>query len=172
MPVIRIGGKKPASSSSKKSSTTSKTRSTSSKRTSSKRVGRATPAKKQTSAKKTGAKRGAPRGPRTPKIAPTVLAKHEKALKAAGKDRRDAESAHDKAVENVHRVVKAAIKAEVPMSIISERVGVSRQWLYKMGTHRDRQNGSGPASGGRATTASRSTKRSSSKRVRPRVRSK
>lgn len=169
MPVIRIGGKKPASSSSKKSSTTSRTR-TSSKRTSSKRVGRAVPAKKQTSAKKTGAKRGAPRGPRTPKIAPTVLAKHEKALKAAGKDRRDAESAHDKAVENVHKVVKAAIKAEVPMSIISERVGVSRQWLYKMGTHRDRQNGNVPSSGGRATSASRSTK--SSKRTRPRVRTK
>lgn len=175
MPVIRIGGKAKA-----KPATTSKTRTTSSKRSSAKR-GTATPAKKRsTAAKKTTrparkgpGSQGGPgsRGPRTPKIAKNVLDKHVAALRAAGKERKDAEKAHDKAVEGVHKAAQAAMKAEVPMSIISAEIGVSRQWLYKMGQFKERTNGSQP-------TATSATRRGSKKKsgggtkTRPRVRSK
>ena len=48
-----------------------------------------------------------------------------------------------------------AIEAEVPMGIISETVGVSRQWLYKMGSFRERTNGSGSKAKAKAAVQSK-----------------
>lgn len=173
MPVIKIGGKG-------KSTATSSKKSSSAKRTSvksTKRVGTAKKAVKATgtkravsSAKKNGGGPGS-RGPRTPKIDAKVLSTHEKALKRAGDARRKAEEAHNEAVNELHAVAQAALDAEVPMSVVSRTTGVSRQWLYKMGSFRERTNGNGRKSG-RATKAARSTKSSATKTRRPRVRSK
>jgi len=168
MPVIRIGGKAKS-----KPATTSKTRSSSSKRSSTVKRGTAAPAKKRSTAvKKTTARKsngGGPgsRGPRTPKIDKKVLDKHVAALREAGKERKRAEKEHDKAVDGVHKAAQAALAAEVPMSIVSAELGVSRQWLYKMGQFRERTNGSKPS----ATSATRRGKKSGTK-TRPRVRSK
>jgi isopropylmalate/homocitrate/citramalate synthase len=134
MPVIKIGGKakSPAKPAAKKTaSKPAAKKAAPAKRTASK------PAAKKTTAKTNGTVRR-----QTPKIDTKVLDRHVKALTAAGDKRRKTEEAHQAAVENVHEVVTAAIEAKVPMSIIADSVGVSRQWLYKMGNFRERTNGS------------------------------
>jgi hypothetical protein len=163
MPVIRIGGKSNNGTASKKSSSK---RSTATKRVSSK-ASRARKTAPQTAPRSssrvqksaTAQKRAA----RKPKVDEKVLNKHVTALKTAGNERKAAEAAHDKAVNNVHKAAVAAIKAGVPMGLVATTVGVSRQWLYKMGDFRDRQNGS---SAGKATTATRKKVTTSSPRVR------
>lgn len=125
-------------------STSARSTKTAPKRTASKSTSTAkrTTAKKSTS---TGRKRGGPRGPRTPNLPKGVLDKHTKALEAAGQDLAEAQQAHEDATNAVYAAAGAALEANVPMSIVSDLTGVSRQWLYKMGEHAGR-NGSGSKS--------------------------
>lgn len=153
MSVIRIGGKK--NSAAKKTTSKPAAKSTGAKRTATKPAARKTAAKPKATAKKAKPV-GAPRGPRTPKTDPKILARHIKALEAAGTKREKAEAAHKEAVNSVHDAAQAALEDEVPMTLISEKLGVSRQWLYKMGSFSGRSNGNGKPKP-RATTAAKRT---------------
>jgi len=163
---INVGGKSSASSTRRSARTGKPSTVGTAKRTTK-------PAKKASTAKKSTAKGGrgpakgsggAPRGPRTPKVEPKLLEKHVKALEAAGKRRADAEAEHDASVTNVHEVAQAALAAEIPMTLISDKLGISRQWLYKMGNFRSRTNGSKPKAAAKKATSAARTTRSTAKK--------
>lgn len=182
--VIKMGGAK-KSTASKSKPAAKKTASTPAKRSTratAKRATKASTAKKSTQAKKSS-NGGAPRGPRTPKMDPKLLAKHVKALADAGSRRREAEEEHEAATSNVFEVVQDAIAAGVPMTIIANETKISRQWLYKMGNFRQRTNGSKPkakaaaAKKGGTTAAKRTpakrgsaTRKPAAKAARPKIR--
>lgn len=104
-------------------------------------------AKPATRAKAAAAKPTAKKEPvrRRPKIDPKVLAKFERELKAVGKKRDDSLKAHEAAVEAMFEKVQEAMDNNVPMSVIADSTGVSRQWLYKMSSFKGRENGNAPA---------------------------
>lgn len=152
MPAIKIGGR---SATKKPAAKPSTTRKPAAKKTAAK------PAAKKTTATKAGAKSApkaapkkaaAPRPPRTPKIDPKIVSSFEKRLKAAGAKRAKTLEAHDAAVDEMATVVQEAMKAEVPMSIISNSTGVSRQWLYKISQFKGR-NGAPAKTPGKTTRA-------------------
>jgi hypothetical protein len=95
----------------------------------------------------TGRKTSTPaRQPAQPKVDPKVLKEHTKALERAGARHRGAREELDEAINEVYEVVSAAQAAGVGMSLIERTVGVSRQWLYKMGNSSKRNgNGNKPA---------------------------
>lgn len=139
MPVIKIGGskttaKKTAAKPAAKRGSTARKSTTTAKRTTAKRTA---------TKPKPARKAAGPRGPRTPKTDPKLLKRHVTALESAGNKRQRAEEMHQEAVEAVHEAAQAALADEVPMTLISEKLGVSRQWLYKMGEFRSRTNGNG-----------------------------
>lgn len=72
-----------------------------------------------------------------------VINRHIKKLEALGAERRELEQAHKDAVEAVYEATREAMDDGVPTGIITEAADISRQWLYKMGEHQGRENGSG-----------------------------
>lgn len=135
---LTMGGSKSTSKS--KAKPAAKAKSTGTKRSTAK----AKAAPKRSTAKKTSqtTQRQAP----APKVDPKVHAQHTKALEQAGARHRGARDELEDAINNVHEVVEAAREAGLGMSHIERTVGVSRQWLYKMGTTAKRNgNGSKPA---------------------------
>ena len=76
---------------------------------------------------------------RMPKdLDPAVLARFEGQLSEAGERVKNAKAEHDAAIDHVHSVVVQAQDAEIPMAIIEDITGISRQWLYKMSTFKGR----------------------------------
>ena len=65
---------------------------------------------------------------------------HDTALKEVGARRKAAEQEHKDAVEAMHKAATAALDAGIPMSIVASTLGVSRQWIYRMGNYADRSN--------------------------------
>lgn len=106
-----------------------------------------------------------------------VIKRHVKALTKAGDLRREAEEAHKEAVEAMFEATRAAMDDGVPTGTIIEYAGITRQWLYNMGKHRNRDNGGAKASKSSARkSATKSSSRtrpstSGSKTKRPRIRS-
>jgi hypothetical protein len=108
-----------------------------------------------------------------------VIKRHIKALTKAGDLRRDAEEAHKEAVEAMFEATRAAMDDGVPTGTIIEYAGITRQWLYNMGKHRNRDNGGAKVSKrGAGKSAAKSTGKrtrnapeSGSKTKRPRIRS-
>lgn len=163
MPVIKLkaGGSAAKKSPVKKASAKPAARST--RKATTRKPATKPAARKPATKKTTGAKKAStPRKPPTPKTDPKIIAKHVKILEQAGKKRDQALTAHEEAVEGVFKAVQAAIAEEVPMGIIANTVGVSRQWLYKMGEFKDRSNGSKPAAK-RATTKKPAAKKGGAK---------
>lgn len=96
-------------------------------------------------AKTTGGKRKPGRPPGSgsgPKPSDSVIQTHEARLTKAGKRLAKAASEHDKAVDEVAELVRKARSKNVPMIVIHESTGLSRQWLYKM-TESAKRNGNG-----------------------------
>ena len=74
---------------------------------------------------------------RMPKdLDPAVLARFEGQLSEAGERVKNAKAEHDAAIDHVHSVVVQAQDVEIPMAIIEDITGISRQWLYKMSSSR------------------------------------
>lgn len=110
--------------------------------------GSATKGRAQAPAKRTAAKKqSAPRQSGNQ----AAIKRWESKLTKAGEKGVKTREAHTEAVQEIYEVAQAAIADGVPMTVVSATTGVSRQWLYQMGSHQGR-NGK-PA-----------TKRSSSKR--------
>lgn len=135
--AIKIKTKSGGSSKGKSKSTrSSKPKSTSRSKS------RGTTKSKSTSAsRKRGAATTTKRKSPTPKVDQKIVKKHVTALKRAGNARDKAQAAYDESVEEVFSTVQDALGDGVPMSIVSESVGVSRQWLYNMGNHKGRNGG-------------------------------
>ena len=106
---------------------------------------RGTAATKRTSRSTSKPKAKAPTGPTRrsskPQVSETQLNKWIKQLYSAGDKLRKTQVAHTEAVDNVNDVAQEALAAGVPMKIVHEQTGVSRQWLYKMGQSNKRDNG-------------------------------
>ena len=60
-------------------------------------------------------------------------------LREIGEDRAECEREHKAAVDAMHEVKEEALARGIPMARISELMGVSRQWLYKMGEFAGRE---------------------------------
>jgi hypothetical protein len=65
-------------------------------------------------------------------------------LSKAGSNLRKAQVVHTTAIDDVNEVALDALEAGVPMKVVHEETGVSRQWLYKMSSSNSRNNGSTP----------------------------
>src|SRR3954464_14171747 len=77
---------------------------------------------------------------RTPKdLDPKVLSNFESQLTVAGERVKAAKQEHDAAIDAVHEIVVQAQEVGVPMAIIEDVTGISRQWLYKMGQFKGRR---------------------------------
>lgn len=87
---------------------------------------------------------GSTRRSSKPQVSDAQLNKWIKQLYSAGDKLRKTQVAHTEAVDNVNEVAQDALAAGVPMKIVHEQTGVSRQWLYKMGQSNKRDNGSTP----------------------------
>jgi hypothetical protein len=113
------------------------------------------PKPRRSTAAKSTAKRGAaakratktaaaaPKATRTPratnsKIDARTEAKFLGLVEKAGKRRAAAEIEHKESVTALHAAAAAALEAGVPMAKVSEKSGISRQWLYKMGEFANR----------------------------------
>lgn len=83
---------------------------------------------------------------RVPKdLDPKVMRDFEGQLSEAGSRVKEAKAEHDQAIDDVHTVVSDAQEAGVPMAIIEDVTGISRQWLYKMGQFKGRKADNGDA---------------------------
>lgn len=89
--------------------------------------------------------KSAPTGPTRrsskPQVSEAQLNKWIKQLYAAGEKLRKTQVAHVEAVDALNDVAQEALAVGVPMKIVHEQTGVSRQWLYKMGQSNKRDNG-------------------------------
>ena len=116
------------------------------------RAGRKSTTRPAKPAAETPAKRG-PGRPRKPEGQPPVRrdtgvdarleAKLLKLVDKAGKRREAAEIEHKEAINALHEVAQEALEAGVSMAKVTDHSGISRQWLYKMGTFAGRTNGNG-----------------------------
>jgi hypothetical protein len=83
---------------------------------------------------------------RTPKdLDPKLLSNFESQLTVAGERVKAAKQEHDAAIDAVHEIVVQAQEVGVPMAIIEDVTGISRQWLYKMGQFKGRKADNGDA---------------------------
>jgi hypothetical protein len=174
MPVLKLAG---GSTGTRKSSAKpTSTRKPAAKATASKRSPGRPPKAKTTTAKATASSNGRTRRPVTDDD--RVINRHIKALTKAGDMRAEAEEAHQAAVEEMYVATRAAMEDGVPTGVIIEHAGITRQWLYNMGKHRDRDNGNGRKSKSTAskrvskptTSNRRSAPTASSAPKRPRIR--
>jgi len=76
------------------------------------------------------------------------------AVEKAGARRKKAENEHKESVDALHAAASAALSGGVPMARVSDASGISRQWLYKMGEFRNRENGGEPETPKAAATKS------------------
>jgi DNA-binding protein HU-beta len=153
MPVIRIGGAK-SSTTSSKSKTLAKpagTKATTTKRTTASKA-KTTTARAKTATTAAKSNGGAPRGPRA---TPKEFKDFERQLTRAGEKSRKTREAHDEATDELAALVAEAKKANVPMSIMERATGLKRQWLYKINNTAKRTNGNGSGS---KTAAKRAVK--------------
>ena len=126
-----------------------------------------TSVKKGTTAKRTGTKpkqteevvdRRTARG----KVDPDVLSRYEDGLVEVGQRMDEAQQMRDQALNDAYEITQSALADGVPMALVSELTGISRQWLYNMGNHggrggsvtQGRRNGSTPK---RKTSTARKT---------------
>jgi hypothetical protein len=123
--------KKPGSTGTKKSTTTAK-------RTATKPAAKRSTAAKKTTTKKTGttrkpaAKKAEPTQRRgIAHLDPKVLKQFQSELTEVGERLAAAQKEHDDASEAVHEIAAEARSNDIPMNIVTELLGVSRQYLYK-----------------------------------------
>lgn len=104
---------------------------------------------------------------------PKVIKEHVKEMTKVGKRYQAARVEHEDAVNAVYEAATEAMEAGVPTGVITDTLGLSRQWLYKMGSHGGR-NGSGSKSKAKAAVKStgsrRTAKRAAASSTRPRIR--
>lgn len=165
MGLIKTPAKKSGSTAKKtvsKPKSTAKPTSTAKKTTTKASAKKVASAKKTTStAKSTPAKAsssndGARRG--LANIDQRTLKSWISRMEKSAKRLKNAQIEHDEASEEVHSVAAEAREADIPMSIVTETLGVSRQYLYKG------LKGNGPnGRKGGGTTAKKTTKRAASK---------
>lgn len=125
-PVIKLGGKKTA------------TRSQSAKP----RSAKASPSRGRTKAAVTTSD-GRVRRPTT--TDQNVINRHIKILERVGEEREEAWEAHKDAVQAVYEATRAAMEAGVPTGIITDSANITRQWLYNMDKHENRDQDAKPA---------------------------
>jgi DNA-binding phage protein len=109
----------------------------------------------------TPAPEAGPRRNRTSDIDAKDEAKLIKLVTKAGDRRRQAEEEHKESVNALHAAAQEALEAGVSMAKVADASGISRQWLYKMGTFRPEERGGTQlrANGGNGKTTARSVKR-------------
>lgn len=128
--------KKPGSTGTKKTTTAKRStaskpatkRTTAKKTTSTRSTAKKTPTRKP-AAKKTSTEPTRRRG--TGHLDAKVLKQWQKDLAEVGERLVAAQEEHDAASEAVHEIYIEAKNADIPMSVITEELGVSRQYLYK-----------------------------------------
>lgn len=72
------------------------------------------------------------------KVDPAVYARYEDALIAVGERMAAAQAERDAALEEAVEVTQSALADLMPMALVHELTGISRQWLYNMPKHRNR----------------------------------
>jgi DNA-binding phage protein len=169
--AITLGSKskstrKPVTRPAAKRSAPAKSKPAAGRRTAS--TARASTAKGRTAAKPdTTIKRGGKTAPKSTKATPARATRSSKLdqaqleqwienLTEAGDELTEARKAHEAASAQVHKIAAKAQKAGVPMKLVAETLGVSRQYLYKGLV--DNGNGSGRSTNGSKPAAKRTTK--------------
>lgn len=135
---IRTGAKRSTRSKPKatepEAKKTTRTRSTGAKSTAKAKTA-TKPARKAPAAKKTAAKpksSTATRRSSKPQVDQRTLDRHLKAMERTGAKREATKEKWEEAVKATHEAALEALDAGVPMSMVSEATGISRQWLYKL----------------------------------------
>lgn len=133
MPIMNIkakpktGAAKPAAA--KKTTPAKRTSAKPATKTGARRTAaKTTPAKKTTSRKPAAAKKETNS---RPVVSEAVLKKHIAALTKGRARLEKAQIEHDEASRGAHELAQVALEAHVPMKIVSETIGMSRQYLYK-----------------------------------------
>ena len=132
-------------------------------------------------AKATGTKRGPGRPRKQPepveqkvdgrkaisRVDPDVYATYEDALRDAGDSLREAQAAHTEALQHLKDLASAAFDDGMPMTLLHQLTGISRQWLYNMHKHETgaRSNGRPRKSQAQQRKASTSAQRPKPRRV-------